>query len=195
MKRLNHATVYLAGPVEQDEDCHSWRSIITPKLKEIGLRVWSPLIKPQWFIDTCGELSPEEQRKDRKALSMCFTTIPGESIARKAAECKHSDILERNRYIRKICLRLVSACDFLICKVGFGTVGTFEELAIAKQQNKPVLFLMNELDSCWRVAQFYNYYQNSFKTINEICDYLHRINDGAEEVHNVEWIFLNGVWS
>lgn len=188
---LKNTTAYLAGPVEQDENCYSWRNAITPKLQKFNIKVWNPLIKPQWFIDTHqNELTPEKQKEDIQTLSVCYTTIYS-----KSAHHKIISTLYENQHIRNACLRLASACDFIICKVGTNTVGTFEELAIAKQQNKPVLFLMDKLDSCWRVAQFYNYHQIAFKNIEDLINYLSRINNGVEKVNNLEWIFLNGAWA
>lgn len=187
MGLLNNTSVYLAGPVERDSECGGWRNTITPLLKEIGIRIYNPLIKPQWFINECGcEVTPKQQRESKKILS---------DIAFEPSNVIPNDLV-LNKYIRKVCLRLVSAADFVICKVSGPTVGTYEELAICNQQEKPILFLMDELDSCWRVAQFYNHSyeyreQLAFKTIDELIEILKDIDLGNyKNINPLKWIFL-----
>jgi nucleoside 2-deoxyribosyltransferase len=136
MNLLNGRTVYLAGPIESSDNPHSWRNELNLDLKQIsGLRVWDPLIKPKW----CAPISGDDQRHDLEKF-------------RDGPMVKFKKELDRNRDIREICLRLVSACDFIICMLGERTVGTFEELAHAAMMKKPVLFI-GVPDSCWRIAQ------------------------------------------
>lgn len=183
MGRLDNSKIYLAGPVEADNDCLSWRDEISNKLLNINesLIVWNPVKHPCW-IDY--KITPEEQRKDKKILD---NIIKQKSI--------QFDRLRANEYIRKICLRLTSACDFVICKIGGPTVGTFEELSLIRSQNKPVLFLSeNELDSCWRAAQFHDIGQ-WFINQDELISYIADIDNNVIQVDNINWIFLKGIWN
>jgi hypothetical protein len=179
---LNGRTMYAAGPIEAVYDGGSgWRNELTKKLSDPntginGLRIWNPLIKPKW----CTPITADDQRHSLEK----FKDGPIK---------KFSDDLNKNHEIRETCLRLVSACDFIVCALGGPTVGSFEELAHAAFMKKPVLFL-GGVDSCWRVAQFYKNDQIFFHTIDLLVEYLKKIDNGLQEVDNLSWIFLNNKW-
>ena len=175
---LKNRTVYLAGPIEVDNDPGSWRDRLTDGLAILGLRVWNPLVKPEW----CTQITGDDQRNDLIKFKDGIKLFGGRNGA-----------LDRNREIREVCLRLVSACDFIICKIGGKTVGTFEELAHAAMMKKPVLFI-GEVDSCWRVAQFYNNDPIFFANEMVLLSHLAAIDEGLQEVDNLSWIFLNNKW-
>jgi nucleoside 2-deoxyribosyltransferase len=185
MQRLKGTTCYLAGPVELVDDCTSWRDHLTPLLAEMGITVWDPMVKPQWFIDEVGELTPETQRRDAEKLD--------ETVK---SGIWHEKEQQRNSYIRKVCLRLISSCDFMICRVSGPTVGTFEELALANQQGTPILFYGGDnLDSCWRAAQFGNMDSIKprkiwFSSTDDLMNHIEGINSGTVEVNSLDWIFL-----
>jgi len=62
MSLLTNSRVYLAGPVERDTACAPWRDEISARLAELGITIWSPLNKPEWFRDKLGaDISPEFQ--------------------------------------------------------------------------------------------------------------------------------------
>lgn len=177
MKLLDGARCYSAGPVEVDTDPVSWRDRIGTILnKNIPhLKIWNPLIKPKW----CTQITGADQRADLKAFQS--GVFESKSIA-------------KNVEIREICLRLVSACDFIICKLGGKTVGTYEELAHAAAMHKPVLFI-GEIDSCWRFAQFsYGMSNPYFKDEQSVCDFLVNVDNGSQKVDNLAWIFLKDKW-
>lgn len=183
MERLKNTRVYLAGPVERDEACAPWRDQISEKLAPMGIDIWSPLNYPEWFSEACGgNISPELQRGDKEALIRLVKNYQWAGDRR----------LDRNQVIRDTCLRLVSASDWVICKVGGPTVGTFEELAIARQQGKPILFFSDEedLDSCWRAAQFYNNDRIWFNSMDELMDEVKSIHSGDRNVDRLSWIFI-----
>jgi len=187
MGLLQGSRVYLAGPVERADDNVTWRKAIRPILGHMGITVWDPLIKPNWFIQKCGcELTSEEQRKDLKLF---------EEKSRKVIS-NGGDVVKaymRSTVARDTCLRLVSSCDFIICYVGGPTIGTFEELNLANNQGKPIIFLYSDgLDSCWRYVQFDEAIHRY--SINEVIEYLNRIDAGTEKVDNKQWIFLPGRW-
>lgn len=184
MSLLNGTRAYLAGPVERCIDSGMpWRQSITDRLIDLGVVVWDPLIKSNWHIDECrGELSAETQRSD------VINMLNGQLIS------KNSTPYYRNKLTREVCLRLVCAADFVICYVDGPTVGTFEELYLAKSQNKPILFILrdNQLDSCWRAAQFPD--ATYFRSTTSLIDYLKDISLGSAHVDKKQWIFLPGVW-
>jgi len=183
MNRLKGTTVYLAGPVERDDNCAPWREQISEALYPLGINIWSPLNYPEWFKEKCGgSISPQIQRNDKN----CLTRLV------QMDKWNGDRILERNITIRNTCLRLVSASDWIVCKVSGPTVGTFEEINVAKQQGKPVLFFSDDenLDSCWRAAQFYNDYKIWFNSLDGIVERIKGINDGSVVVDKLEWIFI-----
>lgn len=186
-KLLSNTKVYLAGPVERDDDCNSWRDQITPILEELNVLVFNPLSYPKWFKDYCGDVSPEIQRNDKSILNRLVQDDQLDD------DYENYEYYVRNDIIRKCCLRLASAADWIICKVSTNTVGTFEEIGIARQQGKPVLFFSNDedLDSCWRALQFYNGDKIWFNNIDSLISRIKEIDKGELCVNRFEWIFLN----
>ncbi len=167
---------YLAGPIEQDNDPNSWRNSIKGKLNELGVTCWDPLDKPDW-IDR--GFTGVAQRADK------FELIK--------SDCDHG-IIARNVEIRNVALRLASAADFVVCKIGGPTVGTFEELALAKTCLKPVLFF-GDIDSSWRCVQFMSQGYTAFHlTMGALLEYLDRVDKLTERVSPVDWIFLDDMW-
>ena len=189
MNILKNSKVYLAGPIEQSNDSKSWRDKISSALSDLEIESWDPLKKPQWFNEMCGgELTAEDQRNHKHVLNDLFKNDNNVSSG-------FYDALNQNCIIRMVCLKLVSACDFVICKVGGPTVGTFEELSICSQQDKPILFLYDEgetLDSCWRAVQFAN--SSWFNNINDLIKYVTDISNETIKVDKLQWIFLPGAW-
>lgn len=181
---LNNRTVYLAGPIEMNPDPGSWRNKITLELSKInGIRIWDPLVKPEW----CVQITGDDQRHDLEKFK-------DNNENGGIRSCTNFKELDRNYEIRDICLRLVSACDFIICMIGGRTVGTYEELAHAAIMKKPVLFI-GPPDSCWRVAQFQkNDDKIFFDNIESVVWYLNNIDNGSQEVDSLSWIFLNNKW-
>lgn len=195
---LNGTTVYLAGGVENASDGGiTWRNSITPRLKSLGIKVWNPLIKPEWFVNHVGEeITAESQINSRELFKKLVTY--GDKF-----KCK-SQILEEeksinykkawcaNDYLRKVCLRLARSCDFIICKLGV-SIGTQEE--IKESWDKPILFI-GEMDSSWRFSQFYKHEPMFFPSEDDVMEYLWNINDHGRSMvlNNINWIFLDDIW-
>ncbi len=185
MNLLNNTKAYLAGPIENYSD--DWRVKITPILKNLGIKVWDPLVKPSWMFNVTGD----DQKTDRNYINNNFNNLDG---------TKMSHIFDRNNAIKNVCLRLVSACDFVICKISGPSVGTFHELAKANDQNKPVLFFTDnkdKIDSMWRLVQFGNQFEINetfFGPMNDLTEYLRKINSGMIEPNKLKWIFLPNNW-
>lgn len=196
MNKLQGVTAYLAGPVEKDLECAGWREEIKPELAKMGVVAWDPLSKPRWFIDRVGDITAELQREDKNVIQTWTATGPSSSQAENGQSDR--EVIFRNKYMRDVCLRLASACDIIICYVGGPTVGTFEELCVANQQKKPILFFTNGevLDSAWRAIQFNTITGNKyFYHMQDMLEYLDNINNGIQSVDNIDWIFLEGTWN
>ncbi len=181
MGLLSGTKVYLAGPVEQDNDPNSWRNSIKGKLNELGVICWDPLDKPSWIDSSFTGIA---QRADKMELV---------KLARYT-KFNENAVFQRNAEIRDVALRLASAADFIICKIGGPTVGTFEELALAKTCLKPVLFF-GEIDSSWRCVQFMSAgYMAFHNSMDELLNYINDVDKGDEWVSPVDWIFLRDMW-
>jgi nucleoside 2-deoxyribosyltransferase len=182
---LNGSRCYLCGPIENHED--DWRVKITPKLQKLGIKIWNPLVKPNWMYNVTGC----DQKNDRNYINNNMNNLDKDKL---------HEIFIKNNEIKNVCLRLVSACDFVICKVGGPTVGTFHELAKANDQNKPILFFTDnkdKIDSMWRLVQFSNEYEinNTFFGLSDdLIEYLNKINNNTITVDKLKWIFLSNNW-
>lgn len=174
MGKLAGTKAYLAGPIEHSDDSGSWRESITPVLRELGITVWSPLVKPAWLEDIDGRKQRDLASKVRRGDEVSFV---------------------RNKGIRDTCLRLVNSADFIVCRItGEFTAGTFEELSEAGRSGKPVLFLINEITmSMWLVAQFCDavdqvnqvFFETEVNLINHLKDI-----DTGKTIDRNKWIFL-----
>lgn len=177
--KLKNTTVYLCGAVEAIPDGGAdWRDAITKPLNEMGVRVWNPLIKPDWYNP---KYDAKDQVEDKKEIVDAITNNTFPVFA-----------FDRLNKLRNTCLRLADACDFIICKLGGKTVGTFEELAIRGQ--KPVLFI-GEFDSTWRYVQFSQPDPFFFKDVDMLLDYLRKVDSGVEKVDALSWVFLKNHWT
>lgn len=182
---LHGTRCYLAGPIENHND--NWRDRIAPQLTKFGIKIWDPLIKPSWMPNISGD----DQKQDRIYINNNINNLNIEKL---------SEIYKNNNIIKESCLRLVSACDFVICKIGGPTVGTFHELAVANSQNKPILFFTDNedrIDSMWRLSQFSNEYDISsvfFGKVDDLLKYLRNINSGVISPDKLKWIFLPNNW-
>lgn len=205
MSLLKDATVYLSGPIEASSDPNSWRNQLRPKLEALGLVVWDPLIKPNWMHQVSGpeqaswknallEMKIERFEQASGLYSPEFTADSFMSDSRPALET----IKQKNKQIRDVCLAITNACDLMIVKVDKNvfTVGTWEEVVVAAQQNKPVLFWVdgprNFIPSMWLVDMFdaYDKPEDVFFTSDDtLLDYLNRINDGTQVINNIKWAF------
>lgn len=182
MGLLSNTRVYLAGPVEQDNDPNGWRNSIKGRLNELGIICWDPLDKPVWIDRSFTGVAQRADKHELVKLSGC-----GSAFA-------HNSVYARNVEIRRVALRLASAADFVICKIGGPTVGTFEELALAKTCLKPVLFF-GEIDSSWRCVQFLsNGYTAFHPTMDALLEYLNDVDKTINSVSPVDWIFLDKHW-
>ena len=196
MNKLQGVTAYLACPFEKDLDCAGWREEIKPELEKLGVIAWDPLPKPKWFVDRVGDITAELQRED-KDIIQTWTSVGPSSYQSESGQ-KDREVIFRNEYMRNVCLRLASACDIIICYVDGPTVGTFEELCVANQQKKPILFFTNGkvLDSAWRAIQFNTITGNKFFShMHDMLEYLDGVNDGTQSVNSIDWIFLEGMWN
>lgn len=172
MNLLSGARFYLAGPVESAGISY-WRRDLTPLLVEhFGAVVWDPLVKPGWMPDVDGAA--------QAALKFDVTSERTRSI---------------NGVLRKFCQHMVANCDIVIVMVDKTfTVGTFEELGIAKY--KPIFVLTDgkDIPSMWLVDQLdaYNNLEFVFHDgIDSLLVTLCKISLGEIKLDDpFKWMFL-----
>lgn len=180
MGKLHGTSVYLAGAVEMvgDENATTWRNEITPILTSMGIEVWDPMIKPQWFPQITGA----------EQASMKYTLISDSE--HEASKADHT-----NKLIRAACLSLAGQADFIICNMPRQfTAGTFEEIYLANQTGKPILFMSDyPFASMWLHSAFTNnndWRDVFFPGIHSLMNYISKVDNGTVEIDPIKWIFL-----
>jgi hypothetical protein len=136
---LKGARVYLSGPMDfvasrKDEMERGWRSRVSEVLQSLGVTVFDPWHKPRVRgmrdygregLDTADERAKWSFMKSRKGIKVRA------ALSKKFGETLHID------------LRMVDTSDLVIayCPTNVYSVGTPHELALCRQQRKPVLFV------------------------------------------------------
>lgn len=136
---LKGARVYLSGPMDfvasrDVEQKTGWRTRVGDVLRKLGVIVFDPWSKPEVRgLHGYGLETPASAREREK-----WTFVDSKEGARARAkltghywETLHVD------------LRMVDTADFLVayCPTNVYSVGTVHEIALARQQRKPVLFV------------------------------------------------------
>jgi hypothetical protein len=191
MSILHNTTCYLAGPVEHDLMASSWRNELAIKLSAIGIKVYDPLIKPKWFPSSC-RINPAVYREVLRDGPAIAKTICGED---NFTTINVRDVFTANAYMRKVCLRIVSAVDWVICYLPIKpTFGTCEEVYDAIYEGKPVLFCCPDgIPSTWILgaASTADDYSNVFfKDWDSLLKHVLKIDKGLIKLDPVKWIFL-----
>lgn len=135
MNLLRNTRVYLAGAVEHDLNATSWRDLATARLRRMGVYVYDPLVKPSWLDPICKG-DPQAYRKVLNGTSSQLTK---------------AEVFFANEELRRICLSMVASADWIICYLPIKfTAGTFEEIYLAGNIGKPVLFITPDgIPSTW----------------------------------------------
>ena len=161
-------TVYLCGPVENDVNPANWRVYYAEKLSTIKDRfgrrlvsVLDPLIKPAGLPKEA--YLPQSKYWEVLERSRSFPNwAPSE---KEIMELELEGIFVGMKACIDTCFEMVRESDVILCRLPkIFTVGTIEELVLAKQLKKTVLFACPEgIPSFWLLAEF-----ATPKTINEV---------------------------
>jgi hypothetical protein len=136
---LRGARVYLSGPMDfvasrEDEKTNGWRARIGDVLRDLGAIVFDPWNKPEARgLHGYGQEGVDTD-KDREKWTFEDSTDGAKTRAKLTGhyyETLHID------------LRMVDTADFLVahCPTNVYSVGTVHEIALARQERKPVLFV------------------------------------------------------
>jgi hypothetical protein len=133
------ARVYLSGPMDfvasrEAEQKHGWRNRVGDFLRARGVTVFDPWLKPD--VRGLHEYGREGTDSSRFRESWTFERTPKGAEARANCSGRFWETLH-------IDLRMVDTSDFVIayCPTNIYSVGTPHEIAVCRQQRKPVLFV------------------------------------------------------
>ena len=175
MNRLKNQRVYLAGPMDRCPDNgKTWRVNLTPILKDMGVQVLNPIMKP---INIAKE--DEDTRKYKLKLKRNQNFDALTSVMKE---------------IRNVDLRMVDISDFLIVNLDLDIYpcGTMEEIFLANRQKKPIILRVEqgkENTPDWLFGTFPH--QLMFSTWHEVIDYLHHI-DTSNSINSYNrWYFFD----
>jgi hypothetical protein len=141
---LRGARVYLSGPMDfvasrEDEKTNGWRARIGDVLRDLGAIVFDPWNKPEARgLHGYGQEGVDTD-KDREKWTF-ENSIDGAKTRAKLTghywETLHID------------LRMVDTADFLVayCPTNVYSVGTVHEIALARLERKPVLFVSPSIE-------------------------------------------------
>jgi len=188
MNKLKGSSVYLTGSIDHSEDPRKWRrDIANNLLLPLDIKVYDPLIKPGWLGDLGG----------------CHPSTYNDAIT-SAVKDGYADSVESHIFndgikkVRDIDLRFAHDCNFMICHLPKKpTFGTLEELKVATDAGKPILFHMPDgVVSTWipaQVASTLDEYVSHchFGTWDELYDYVIAVDSGKLDVDKFKWIFIS----
>lgn len=177
MNLLANTRVYLAGAVEHDKGAKSWREQITERLEPFHVQVYDPLVKPLWLPEIC--------KKD--------PSLYRPALAGNCPELSKQDVYDANVDVRKLCLAHVAAADWIICYMPIKyTAGTFEEIYLARQLNKPVFFMIPDgVPSTWLLPLFTTPEGQDlvfFKSWDAMFEHINKLDQGITAMDPYKWV-------
>lgn len=136
---LDGARVYLSGPMDfvasrDDEMRNGWRTRVGEFLRAMGCTVFDPWQKPE--VRGLLEYGREGLDTAKTRAKWTFEDSPAGASARARLTGQFWETLH-------IDLRMVDTSDFTVayCPTNIYSVGTPHEIALCRQQRKPVLFV------------------------------------------------------
>jgi hypothetical protein len=176
---------YLMGPVEFDENRKDWRESITKKLEIMNITSFNPMIKSEW-LDEDAKLNPGEYGEK---LNKFVFNRESETIKPEITRCFKG--LEK---VRNYCLQMVYSSDFGICRLpDIKTAGTYEELSVFNNINKPVFFIAPDKKvPSWVYAMFTDVWYYA-KTEDEVINKIKYIIDNPnllKKEEKLKWLKL-----
>lgn len=136
---LVNARVYLSGPMDfvasrVEEKKFGWRNRVAEFLQRFGTVVYDPWNKPQ--VTGMPHYGKEDEFSTNKRKNWTYhNNEKGDKI--------RAELCDQFWPTLHIDLRMTDTADFLIayCPTNIYSVGTVNEIVLARSQNKPVLFV------------------------------------------------------
>ena len=160
---LDGARVYLSGPMDfvasrEHERKYGWRTRVGDLLDELGAIVFDPWSKPE--VRGLHEYGREGMNTTKIRKRWTFENTAAGARTRASITGKFWETLH-------IDLRMVDTADFLVayCPTSIYSVGTPHEIALARLERKPVLFVSPPI---------------TFQSLDRLKDHLRRDDVGTE---------------
>jgi len=181
---LNGTKVYLAGAIEYAADGSGgvvWRNEITPKLEAMGVRIYNPMRKPEWYPDI-AKTDPGIYVK--QVIDAVVQGGPTE------------DAFKAIRFIENADFRYIYDCEWvLVFMPRVFTVGTIDELRAAVNTKKPIFIVCPDLiPSSWlmgMVATSEDLHEIFFRDFDSLFNHLNAVDKGEVPLDPLKWIFLS----
>lgn len=136
---LSGSTVYLSGPMDfvasrTEEKEFGWRNRISQFLRRYGVTVYDPWYKPD--VKGMKHYGKEDEFSTNKRNNWTYAN-------NKEGDKTRAELCSEFWPTLHIDLRMTDTADFLVAFVptNIYSVGTVHEIAMARQQHKPVLFV------------------------------------------------------
>ncbi len=176
MNRLRGTRTYLVGAMDRVADAGAgWRDQISPSLEEMGVVVLNPCKKP---ID----VGVEDEDSTRW---INFYKETG----------KFDKIREDYGVIRTVDLRCVDISDFIVASIDLDVhaCGTYEEIAIANSQKKPVLVWCQQgKKNAPNWLFFMLPHEHIFSSLDDLLRYIKSVDSSeSQPEHYKRWFFFN----
>lgn len=163
MNYLRDKRVYLTGAITDDKsDGRSWRSLITPRLADLGISVDDPTKN---LVNGTGEIGTDKAKF--------------RDLAKKG---NWDELKETFAPIIRKDLRSVDFCDFLIWHYDPSQklMGTLHEVCVAQYERKPILIYIPK-DKVGDINPWVTVFADSdcvFTEWDDLFKYLDRVNNG-----------------
>jgi len=170
--KLFGTRTYLVGAMDRVPDGGvEWREKLTPQLHKLGVMVYNPCDKP---IDDPTVKEGQDVRDDIELLKRLGM---------------FREIREKYGSIRNVDLRMVDTSDFLVANINteVHACGTYEEIATANKQKKPVLVHCEKDVPNWLIWMLPEW--SFFRTWESMTSYLKDVNEGKRK--DERWVFFN----
>ena len=175
MNRLKGTTCYLCGPMDRVKGGGKlWRSILTPKLQQIGIGVFDPCSKPSNF-------APEDE--DTRNL-----------VKEYKSKEKYEEVSSIMKPICAVDLRMVDIAHFIIMNLDVDNhlCGSYHEAFLAVTQKKPVIVRCKQGKKNlpnWMFGVVPH--QMVFSSWSEVLEYLYHVNEDEDVKHLNRWRFFD----
>jgi hypothetical protein len=176
MNNLNNMRTYLVGAMDRVPDGGTgWRNAITPTLKELGIEVLDPCDKP---------IESAKEGPDTRAIIDYYKQTG-----------QFNKIREKYSHIRNADLRCVDVSDFVIAHIDINVhmCGSYEEIATANRQKKPILVWCEQGKMAAPNWLFFMLpHEHIFSSMDKLLSYLHDVSQCKNTNELKRWFFFRG---
>ena len=174
MNNLSGMRTYLVGAMDRVADGGvGWRNRITPILQNLSIQVIDPCDKP---IE-----SAKEGPNTRTVIDYYKKTGQFDKIRKEYGHIRNAD------------LRCVDVSDFLIVNINMDVhmCGSYEEIATANRQKKPILVWCEQGKMEAPNWLFFMLpHEHIFSSLDQMVNYLNQVNETKNTENLKRWFFF-----